>query len=323
MPLPPFSLLLLSYYDSDGDEYTNMTSTISASCSFYSYTPHFPSSISFSFLHYLSLYIIIITIGSSLKEQLTGGVSLEAAQGSMGQNSPTAHSQGVNDQGGDGVSLVSSPSFLGPGAVTGRSALSLVDGEASESNSIVSESPSVTLPTAGQGMQIPGSAEDPHLDETLLFDGGQGRVRTGTASAGQSRVDTAATPGSGSAHSGSALLDFFGDSRELLFEADGQPVEGSFVTLDLEASGGSIEFGGNEATYSSHEGGDDTLSMMSSELPQVRASHHQYSYVPVTSAAYLHPVTNRSISSQFSFPYCVYALCCFYISMNILLLSFY
>jgi hypothetical protein len=274
-----------------------LTSAICASCSFYSYIPHFPSSISISFLHYLSLYIIII--GSSLKEQLTGGVSLEAAQGAMGQNSPTAPSQGVNDQGGDGVSLVSSPSFFGPGAVTGRSALSLVDGEASEGNSIVSESPSVTLPATGHGVQIPGSAEDPHLDETLLFDGGQGRVRTGTASAGQSRVGTAATPGSGSVRSGSALLDFFGDSRELLFEADGQPVEGSFVTLDLEASGGSMEYGGNEAT-SSHEGADDTLSMMSSELPQVRASHHQYSCVPVTSAAYLHPVTNLSISSLHS-----------------------
>jgi hypothetical protein len=43
-------LLMSSYYqDDDDDEYTN---TFSAFCSFYSYTPHFPSSFSFS----ISLY---------------------------------------------------------------------------------------------------------------------------------------------------------------------------------------------------------------------------------------------------------------------------
>jgi hypothetical protein len=51
-----FSLLLLSYYDSDddddNDEYTNLC--LSASCPFYSYTPHFPSP-SPSFLPYLTI----------------------------------------------------------------------------------------------------------------------------------------------------------------------------------------------------------------------------------------------------------------------------
>ena len=41
--------------DDEDDEYTN---TFSASCSFYSYTSHFPSSISFSFLHYLTIPLL-------------------------------------------------------------------------------------------------------------------------------------------------------------------------------------------------------------------------------------------------------------------------
>ena len=50
--------MLLSYHDSEdvNDEYTN---TFSASCSFYSYTPHFPPSISFHLLPSLSHYTLI------------------------------------------------------------------------------------------------------------------------------------------------------------------------------------------------------------------------------------------------------------------------
>ena len=40
---------LLYYYDEDDDDdqYTNLSLSLSASCSFYSHTPHFPSSCSF------------------------------------------------------------------------------------------------------------------------------------------------------------------------------------------------------------------------------------------------------------------------------------
>ncbi len=56
-----FSLLLLSYYDIDDDEYTNLC--LSTCCSFYSYTSHFSSS--FSFLHYTLIVISHYTLSSS------------------------------------------------------------------------------------------------------------------------------------------------------------------------------------------------------------------------------------------------------------------
>jgi hypothetical protein len=54
--------LLCFYYDSDdnnnnADEYTNLC-LLSASCSFYSYTPH----LSISILHYTLIVIILITL---------------------------------------------------------------------------------------------------------------------------------------------------------------------------------------------------------------------------------------------------------------------
>ena len=61
---------MVSYDDNDNeedDEYTNLC--LSASCSFYSYTPHFPSSISFSFFPYLTMLLLYINFSDDDAEE--------------------------------------------------------------------------------------------------------------------------------------------------------------------------------------------------------------------------------------------------------------